>query len=397
MDTSPARQAVNGWRMAQWIDNQAELEALATALQSEAVLAVDSESNSYFAFRGQVCLLQISTPDKDLLIDTLAGLDFSCLAGVFANSEQRKIFHDAEGDIPALKADLGLEVHGLFDSRVAAGALGESKQGLASQLQKYLQIDVDKEQQLSNWGQRPLSAEQLVYASGDTRYLIALQQAMQAQLSQRSELVQKLFARECLRFENLPARVDRTRDSDAFFHIKGAGKLSSAALSYLRSLYLAREDFAEAQNFPAPRLFPTKLLLQIAIRAGEKGPPKQAGQLASVVLSQAKLRRHGQWILQALRQAGSAAELDVEALKARHHNPRMDQMTGDRFLRLKAWRRQQSGTLHVDPSLLLLTEGLKDLAQRAPLSLQDMAGLAACDSWFVAQFGESLLQALWGV
>lgn len=381
--------------MPQWIDNQAELEALALRLASEPVLAVDTESNSYFAYRGQVCLLQISTSDQDILVDTLAGLDFSCLRPVFANAEQIMIFHDAEGDIPAIKAELGLEVRGLFDTRVAAGALGESKQGLANQLHKFLQLDVDKSQQLSDWGQRPLSPEQMRYASGDTKYLAKLMRAMQAKLEQKSELVQQLFARECRRFEQLEPRQDKSADPDAFFLLKGAGKLANEALLYLRSLYLAREEMARAENFPAPRLFPSRLLLEIASRAGQKGPPIRVAQLASVGLSQGKLRRHGEWILQALQTTDPGAALDLEALRQRHYNPRMDQVSGDRFLRLKAWRRAQAHTLNVDSSLLLLTDELKDIARAAPRNLEALAKNPGCDSWFTARFGDTILQALW--
>ncbi len=381
--------------MAQWIDSQAQLETLAARLNAAPVLAIDTESNSYFAYRGRLCLLQISTADEDFLVDTLAGLDFSCMAEGFANDAQRKIIHDAEGDIPAIKAELGLTVRGLFDTRVAAGALGESKQGLASQLKKFLQLDIDKGQQLSDWGQRPLSAAQMTYAAGDTQHLIPLQQQMQAALASRSETVQLLFARECQRFEQLPARPIHVENPDAFFLNKGAAKLSPQALIFLRSLHRAREDCARRQDFPAPRLFPGKLLVQLAVRAGEKGPPQRIEQLASVGLSQAKLRRHGAWILQALQDALRAGDLDVAALRSSHFNAKMDMDAGERYLRLKAWRRDSAAALQVDASLLLLGESLKMLAIKAPRSLQELNTLLAHDSWFVAEFGELLLQRMW--
>ena len=57
---------------------------MANQLANEPILAVDTESNSLFAFKEQVCLIQFSTSQDDFLVDPLALDDLSPLAGLFA-------------------------------------------------------------------------------------------------------------------------------------------------------------------------------------------------------------------------------------------------------------------------------------------------------------------------
>ena len=61
------------------------LEKMANRLASEPILAVDTESNSLFAYQERVCLIQFSTPQEDFLVDPLALRDLSPLEPLFAN------------------------------------------------------------------------------------------------------------------------------------------------------------------------------------------------------------------------------------------------------------------------------------------------------------------------
>src|SRR5512133_2236198 len=48
------------------------LDALASALSEERVVALDTESNSFHVYRERVCLIQISTPAGDWVVDPFA-------------------------------------------------------------------------------------------------------------------------------------------------------------------------------------------------------------------------------------------------------------------------------------------------------------------------------------
>jgi len=108
-------------------------------VSKEPVLAIDTESNSLFAYRERVCLVQISTPTTDYLIDPLAIADLSPLAPIFDQETIQKIFHAAEYDVICLKRDYGFSFSNIFDTMIAARILGEQQVGLGSLLQNHFQ------------------------------------------------------------------------------------------------------------------------------------------------------------------------------------------------------------------------------------------------------------------
>src|SRR5258706_13130711 len=69
------------------------LRSLAKVLQQEPLVAVDTESNSLFAYHEQVCLIQLSTPTQDWVVDPLAISDMSALGPPFASPHIEKVFH----------------------------------------------------------------------------------------------------------------------------------------------------------------------------------------------------------------------------------------------------------------------------------------------------------------
>src|SRR5689334_23122851 len=83
----------------------ASLAQLIEALAGEPAVGVDTESNSLFAYRERVCLIQFSTPSQDYILDPLALADLSSLGPLFVNPAQQKIFHAAEYDLICLKRD----------------------------------------------------------------------------------------------------------------------------------------------------------------------------------------------------------------------------------------------------------------------------------------------------
>src|SRR5215470_14948138 len=100
------------------------LAKLLEALAHEQAIGVDTESNSLYAYRERVCLIQFSTPARDYVLDPLAFDDLSSLGGLFAEPAQQKIFHAAEYDLICLKRDYGYKIANVFATMVAARTLG---------------------------------------------------------------------------------------------------------------------------------------------------------------------------------------------------------------------------------------------------------------------------------
>src|SRR5512147_2105439 len=87
------------------VSNSPALYELTRRIQDEPLIAVDTESNSLFAYRERVCLVQLSTLTQDWLIDPLAIQDMSPPGPLFADPHIEKVFHAAEYDLMCLKRD----------------------------------------------------------------------------------------------------------------------------------------------------------------------------------------------------------------------------------------------------------------------------------------------------
>src|SRR3954467_10624834 len=72
------------------------LTAILPALTGVPRVAVDTEADSLHCYREKLCLLQISVPDHDFLVDPLAGLDLSSLASALQSREI--VLHGADFD-----------------------------------------------------------------------------------------------------------------------------------------------------------------------------------------------------------------------------------------------------------------------------------------------------------
>ena len=182
-----------------WIATPDGLREMINTIASEPLLAIDTESNSLYAYREQVCLLQVSSPQADYLVDTLALTDLSALGPLFANSLQQKIFHAAEYDILCLKRDYNFTFKNVFDTMIAARILSYPQVGLGNLLSASFGIELEKKYQRADWGKRPLPEAMLDYARMDTRYLFELRARLEGELKEQGlwELALEDFSLVC--------------------------------------------------------------------------------------------------------------------------------------------------------------------------------------------------------
>ena len=75
-----------------YVDTPDTLDSLVKDLSREAIIAIDTESNSLHAYQEQVCLIQFSTPGQDYLLDPIALPNINALSHIFENPEVEKIF-----------------------------------------------------------------------------------------------------------------------------------------------------------------------------------------------------------------------------------------------------------------------------------------------------------------
>jgi ribonuclease D len=238
-----------------------ELEALAAQLAGEEVVALDTESNSFHVYRERVCLLQISTPALDVLVDPLA-VDPRPLGAVLA-SRRELVLHGADYDVRCLKREYGWSLPNLFDTMIAAKRLGRAQLGLAALVDAQFGVRMSKDFQRSDWGQRPLSRAQLRYAALDTRFLLPLHALLSSELASRG------LADEARReFSRVAAVEPRPKvfDPEGWRKLRGSRELDREGKAVLRALWIAREERASALDRPPFKVLPEQAMLEIARR-----------------------------------------------------------------------------------------------------------------------------------
>jgi ribonuclease D len=361
------------------VDTDAGLRALVDRLLDQPRVAVDTEANSMYAYREQVCLIQISIPGTDYLVDPLALDSLEPLAPLFYTSDVEKLFHAADYDLIVLKRDFGFVVRHIFDTMWAARILGWPKVGLADILANYFGVKVNKRYQRYNWGQRPLDPEALTYAWMDSHYLLPLREIQKDELEATGRWAE---AQEV--FTYLTHTVDVPPfDNDAryFWRIKGADRLRSYDQRVLYQLYLWRENVAEQMDRPPYKVLSNSRLLRLA-----RTQPRNHNELVDAGLSHRQARHFGPGILDALR---------VENPPAPPHPPvheRPPEDVSDRYKTLKAWRKQVAKGRGVDSDVILPNAVLWELAENPPEELDDLEDVTGIGPWRQSAYGPDLLQ-----
>ena len=97
-----------------------DLQALiscARDLEASTLVAIDLEHHAQRSFLGIVCLMQLSTPKCDYIIDTLDLHDsMHVLLPAFTNPGIVKVLHGADHDVKWLQRDFGLFIVNMFDT-----------------------------------------------------------------------------------------------------------------------------------------------------------------------------------------------------------------------------------------------------------------------------------------
>src|ERR1041384_6553287 len=105
--------------------NTEDLAACCESLAQHPYVAVDTEFLLETAFWPQLCLIQLSGPELDAIVDPLApGLDLAPFFKLMADTSVTKVFHAARQDIEIIFNRGGLIPHPIFDTQVAAMVCG---------------------------------------------------------------------------------------------------------------------------------------------------------------------------------------------------------------------------------------------------------------------------------
>src|SRR5204863_327469 len=110
---------------------------------------VDTEADSLHSYFDKVCLIQISIPGEDLIVDPLKRLDLGRFGALLAERGVQKVLHGADYDLRILNRDFGYTIANVVDTSICAQLLGYEGIGLAALLERHFGIQLDKSHQPS--------------------------------------------------------------------------------------------------------------------------------------------------------------------------------------------------------------------------------------------------------
>lgn len=216
----------------------------------------------------QLCFFDSNNEKKICLIDFFSSVDFTALTQILLNPKIIKIVHSLHQDLQALYHKFSVVTKSAFDTQIMANFLGYKINASYSCLaENLLNKKMDKSQQRSDWGARPLKVEQLDYACEDVNDLIEIYQRLKNKLDENSRFewfmqenqlqIDKVFTKSTkqilkqFEFETL----DR-------FRINNLSKKQLATIGYLT---LWRDQYGAKHNISRKKVCSNNVIESLAI------------------------------------------------------------------------------------------------------------------------------------
>ncbi|ATY31413.1 ribonuclease D [Sphingomonas psychrotolerans] len=256
------------------IEDSTALANLCARFATKPYICVDTEfmrENSYWP---ELCLIQIADDEEAAAVDPMGGIDMTPLLELMTNNEEvLKVFHAGGQDIEIVYNLTGKTPHPLFDTQVAAMALGQGEQiGYSNLVDTYLGITVDKGARFTDWSRRPLDKRQIDYAICDVTYLSEIFPKMLEKLRKTGRgawLDQEM--------ERLADPENYHNDPDEAWQRVRVSSRKPEVLGRLKALARWREIEAQGKDLPRGRIIKDETLADLA-----GTPPRKQGDLAKV-------------------------------------------------------------------------------------------------------------------
>jgi ribonuclease D len=359
------------------------LAALCARIAQSPFIVVDTEFMRENTYWPQLCLIQVADSNEAAAIDPMAAnIDLTPLLDLMTQNEDvLKVFHAGGQDIEIVCNLTGRTPHPLFDTQIAAMALGQGEQvGYSNLVDSWLGISLDKGARFTDWARRPLDKRQIDYAIGDVTHLAAIFPMM----------LEKL--RKTGRGDWLNEEMERTADPSNYIadpekswkRVKIASR-KAEVLGRLKALAAWREHEARGKNLPRGRIVKDETMADIAAH-----PPKSQGDLGRVRGLSPTWGSNdiGARMMQVL---AKAEDLPPEEMPARDdRRPGLGKEGALVSDLLKLLLKIRARDIDVAPRLLARNDELELLAAGA------RTGLAILDGWRFEQFGKDALALVEG-
>jgi ribonuclease D len=256
------------------ITKNEELKDFCARLSAAEFVTVDTEFLRDKTYWPILCLVQLGGPDEAAAIDTLAeGLDLEPLFELMRNPGVLKVFHAGRQDFEIFFRQMGELPNPVFDTQVSAMVCGFGDSvGYETLVSQLLRKSIDKTMRFTDWGRRPLSEKQLIYALGDVTHLRLVYEKLRDKLKSNDRY--QWVAEEMAHLNN-PA-IYQTDPRETWRRLK-VRSTKPKFLAILREIAALREEEAQRRDIPRNRVLRDDALTEIAAQA-----PKTRDELISL-------------------------------------------------------------------------------------------------------------------
>ncbi len=350
-----------------------DLEQACAFLSRQPFVAVDTEFLRQTTYRPKLCLIQMAGSGLEVAVDPLAGIDLSSFYALMANETVVKVFHAARQDIEIVYQEAGVIPRPIFDTQIAAMALGHGEAiSYGALVKKLLKRTHDKTYQSVDWCIRPLAPRQIEYALGDVTYLREIYIKLKQRLHETD--------RESWLEEEVAILTDPktyTFDpADAWKRMKLGGK-STLGKAIIIELAAWRERVAQAENVPRGRVLKDEAVYEIA-----KHAPRSLEALGRLRTVRESVKSRGEAILNCV---SSALARDPSGAFLPEAHAEVPASASATIELLRVLLKSVSAELNIAPKLLASADDLEKLAQF------DEPDIPALKGWRRQLFGEKAL------
>lgn len=356
------------------ITEQEKLQELCDKLSKSDFICVDTEFHRETTYWPELCLIQASAPGVEGVIDPMADdLDIGPFLQLIAEESRVKVFHAARQDLEIFNRLIGHVPGPIFDSQIAAMALGLGDSiSYDNLIQRVLQIHIDKSSQFTDWKRRPLSNKQLVYAIGDVTHLRDAYLLMTQQLEEQGRMG---WVREEMSSLEDPAKYD-TDPMKAWQRLK-LRKPKKDYAAILVAVAAWRERVAQELDKPRRRILKDDAIHEIASQK-----PKTEGEFSNLraVPNGFVRSKHGAGLIEATVDAINNPDTYAPDIPKRSHNAQVP--AGAPEL-LKVLLKHVSDQNNVVPRLIANAADIERIARG-----ETDDEIAAMTGWRYKMFGE---------
>ncbi len=356
----------------QYIEQLEDLQAFCEGARHYGYIAIDTEfvrTRTYYARLG---LVQARAGDQLVIIDPLAIEDLEPLWTLLKDPEMEIVIHAGGEDYEILQHHMQQIPTHVFDSQIAAAfaGLGDAL-GYAALVEAFTQVVLDKSQSRTDWMQRPLAQEQLVYAAADVHYLYDIYPQLKRKLT--PEKLALVYEESALQVQKRAVRVPQQW---LYLFFGNAWQCNSQQLGVLQELLIWRLQRAQASDIPVGFVAKDHTLLELARRL-----PNSLQQLRGITdLSPVTIRYAGTDLLQAI-ERGQSRETALPTLT------RLTDMRGYKvvFAEIKKLVAEHAEALDINAALIAsrrqINEAIQWYWQVPPQAQQELVKPDLLSGW----------------